>query len=78
MGLGPIVTNSVIQLSRDPYLSPPANHATMQNANKANENRNRDRKSGDGNDRKQESHPSTTSTFRGGLQQGTGRDTPAA
>jgi hypothetical protein len=51
MGLGPIVTNHLIQLSWDPYPSPPAKHATIQNADKANENLNRHRKCGDGNDR---------------------------
>ena len=51
MGLRPIVTNHLIQLSRDPYRSPPAKYATMQNADKANENRNRHKKCGDGNDR---------------------------
>jgi len=77
-GLGPIVTNRLIQLFRDPYPSPPAKHATMQYVDKANENRNRHRKCGDGNDRWRGSHPSTISRFRGGLQQGKGRDTPTA
>jgi hypothetical protein len=49
--LDPIVTNHLIQLSWDPYPSPPVNHATMQNADKANEIRNRHRKREDGNDR---------------------------